>query len=261
MTPEVKARLQEALLTLGEEEISDQDAHQAILRLIPRWKKSLHNAGIGVAIPCAPGRSVTEETLACVAKGLACDLGLTPLTVQSFEIANNREHLLKFFLDAGYHKLLFLDSDTVIDVKGLDMLVETMARWDAAMVAALVFQRYVASDGVYNAFILDADGRHKPLLRADLPQSLTAFPVEFCGLACALLDLDKIRNVAQTVEKETGEKIKWFRRVAEGFEHAGEDVAFCGKLKEHNLDFVVDPRVSTIHAIQHRFLYSPAVAK
>jgi hypothetical protein len=257
---ENRAKLREALAALAETEMDDRDAAAVLQRLVPRWQRAIKSVNVGIGVPCAPGRSVTEEVLSCVA-GLGVENGLFPLTKQSFEVANNREWILHNFLKTGYRRCLMLDSDTAIDSKGLAQLTETMERWDAAMVSALVFQRYIGgSDGAYNAFILDEEGNHKPVTRKNLPQSLTAFPVDFCGLAASLINLDKIRD-ANAVLEEKGEKPVWFKRVGDGFQHYGEDLHFCKMLRERGLDFVVDPRVTTAHMLQERLIYSPAVAR
>lgn len=261
IAPETREALRAALAGLADGDLSEQDGQDALKRLVPRLGKAIRNVGVGVAVPCAPGRSVVEETLACVARGLAFDCGISPLTKQSFEVANNREWLLHLFVTAGYRKLVFIDSDTVIDEKGVVQLLETMDKWKAAMVSALVHQRYVAADGVFNAFLRDGEDKIQPVLRKDIPQSLTAFPVEYCGIAAAVIDLDQIRAVNVEIEKRDGKKPTWFKRQADGFEHYSEDVHFCRMLKERGLDFVVDPKVETMHMIQHRFQYSPMVAK
>lgn len=259
MTDETRQKLRESLTALAEEDVPEADAKDAIARLVPRFRQALRTVGIGLAIPCGPGRSVTEETLSC-AGSFVGEMGLKLVTVQSFEVANNREKLLRTFLKAGYRKLLWLDSDNAVDANGLGLMLETMERWRCAMVSALVFQRYVGGEGSYNAFVLGEDGKHQALKRASLPQSLTAFPVDFCGLAVALVDLDKIREANAAYLEKEGKEATWFRRNADGFQHYGEDLHFCRMLTERGLDFVVDPRVSTIHAIQERFVYSPMVA-
>lgn len=251
ITDEKRAELRAAFAALADDpKITEQDVDDLLRRGVPRFQRAVKNIGLGVGVPCGPGRSITEETLSATAKGLAYDNGITPLTVQSFEIANNREHLLHTFAEAGYRQMLFLDSDTVVDDKGVALLQETMERWDAAMVSAPVFQRYVGAEGQFNAFLRDENDKYVPVTRKDIPQSLTAFPVEFCGLAVALLDLTKIKE-------HPGPR---FKRVAEGFQHFGEDIAFCRWLKERELTFVVDPRVTTLHSVNHRFQYSPQTA-
>lgn len=208
--------------------------------------------GIGIAVPCAPGRSVVQETLQAVA-GMACDLGLLPQTVQGFEIASNREWLLNRFIEGGFRQLLFLDSDTVIEERGLFQLIKTMREHDAAMVSTLVFQRFIGAEGTYNAFREGGEGEpaHVALTRADLPSTLVAFPVSYCGLAAALLDLEKIKA-------HEGPR---FRRRIDGDKQYNEDISFCDWLRERDLTFVVDPKVATLHCVQHRFAYMPPEVK
>jgi hypothetical protein len=252
ISEESKAKFRELLAHAGEVlmadgRLDDDDLAEIAIRGLPRLVRSLPGTSIGLAVPCAPGRSTVEETLSCVGK-LAFDFGLHPLTQQSFEVANNRELLLDAFIAAGFRYLLFLDSDTVIEGKGVWQLKDTMERHRVAMVSALVPQRYTAGAGEYNAFLEGNEG--EPLItvkREHIPSTLVPFPVKYCGLAAALLDLDKIKQFE-------GPR---FVRVAKGHQHSGEDIFFCNWLTEKGLDFYVDPKVTTVHCVQHRFMYAP----
>lgn len=230
---------------LNHPEIGEWEIDSIIARNLPQTPRIFSATGVGVAVPCAPGRSTVEETLSAVSK-LAFEFGLRPEAVQSFGIGNNREKLVRTFIDAGYRRLLFLDSDTYVDGEGFWQLMRTMSRWGAAVVGALVIQRYT---GELNAFEEDstAPSGYRPVRKEDIPSSLTAFPVPFVGLACALLDLEQIRM----------HPAPRFKRVEEGDRHLGEDVWFCKWVKDNGMDVIIDPKVSTLHCVQHRFGYMP----
>ena len=245
---EQKAQFRQAWQAAGEAvlaspRIDGREIEQILRGGIARAASGLLNIGIGIGIPCAPGRSTVEETLGCVSR-LAYDYGYCPQTVQSFEVANNREHLVEKFINSGFKRMLFLDSDTVVEQKGIEQLMETMDRSRVAMVAAVVPQRYTGT-AEYNVFLDDGNGGNIVMMREHLPSTGVAFPAKAVGLAVALLDLDKIKEVS-------GPR---FKRVAEGKAHYGEDIAFCAWLTKHELDFLVDPKVRTIHCVQHRFMF------
>lgn len=249
ISAEAQQKLVAAIVQVGTDVqgLVRDDKHADILgAALARVTRSLRWADVGVAVPCAPGRSVVEETLTCVSN-LAFNYGMAPAAAQSFEIANNRESLLDGFIAAGFRRLLFLDSDTVVEPRGVEQLMSTMDRWRSAMVAALVPQRFTGGQGEYNAFLRNGAGGVDVVKKEHLPASLTAFPVNSCGLACALLDLEQIKE-------KPGPR---FRRIAEGHKHYGEDIAFCDWLRKNELDFVVDPKVATLHCVNHRFAYVP----
>jgi len=238
---------------LNDPALDDRDGEDLVTTGVQRTFAGLRNTGLVVATPCSPSRPMTQETYDAVSRGLAFDHGVLPISIQSFEVTNNREKLVEAAIRSGFRKLLFLDADTVCDWKGVAQLLETMRQQGAALVAALVFQRYIGNEGIFNAFVEtgEEEPKHAALTRKDMPTTLTAFPVAYCGLACALIDLDQVKTV----------EAPWFKRVAHGNRHYGEDVHFCLRLREHDLGVFVDPKVATVHCVPHRFQYEPMIVQ
>lgn len=229
---------------------------------LPRLLNALPAMGVGLAIPAKD--VVRQETLLSINELVHWN-GLTPATVQGFEIANNRQQLLDQFLKSGFRRLLFLDSDTMLDGRGFWQLMDTMDRLRATAISALVPMRYTggAETSEYNAYLEMDFQRYIPVTREHLPRTLTPFPVHHCGMACILIDLDQIRAGLQRGPKNEGarEDDFCFRRFAEGpTKHVGEDTYFTGQwLRDHDLDLYVDPKVAAVHVLPQRLAYIPVL--
>lgn len=176
--------------------------------------------------------------------------GLQPLLYQNFEISCSREWIVQQAINLGFRRLLFLDSDTVVDMAGFTHLMETMDRTGAAMAAALVRRRFEpGAKPTTNAFV-GTVGDMAALDDADIPSTLAPFPVHYVGLAAALLDLEQI-------SKHEGPR---FARRSEGLDQMSENWLFCRWLESKDLTFVVDPAVSTMHEIVTSHRYDPPKA-
>lgn len=226
-------------LVIDAPDLPERVTPERLAKALSRFIVTLPATDLALAIPCK--RTCEEETLSA-AMHLCHEAGLRGISVHSFEIANNREYLVQTAIRAGCDRLLFLDSDTVIDAKALWQLMRTMDRTGAAVVAGLCKMRDTLQ---YNAFFGDDPGPYKQCEKSDIPTTGVAFPVHHVGLAVSLLDLVQIGRV----------KPPRFCRKAEGLEHWGEDQMFCMWLRHHGLDLVVDPKVSTIHVTDHMFGY------
>lgn len=166
---------------------------------------------------------------------LTNEFGLKVLCCDSFEVASNREWIVEQAVKAGFKRLLFLDSDTAVQPAGVIRIFDTLTKTRAAMIAALVPRR-PGRDAGYNA-VLGDDVDNRLFAVTDIPQTFSAVPVHFVGLAVAALDLKAVGAVP-------GPR---FARTAQGFTHIGEDLYFCRWLRNHDLDFYVDPGVRTQH--------------
>lgn len=235
--------------THGEKLLSDEKVLERLdVRTLLEMLNRIGGSNPEVALAMPIYRNVEAETLN-VMMDLVYTAGLRALTAVSFEVTNNREVLIDTAYRLGYKRLLFLDSDTVVDVEGFKQLMETMDRTEVSMVAALVRRRAPSINGVaYNAFMGEM-GDMRPVLPDDLPTTGVAFPVFYVGLAVALLDLTKICRYP-------GPR---FARKAEGYQHFSEDLLFCRWLEGHELEFLVDPKVRTAHVLATVFQHPPKI--
>lgn len=201
---------------------------------LDRFKATLPYAGLGLAIPCK--REVMEETLAS-AMAICGNLGVPGQSRHAFEIATNREELVNRFIDRGFKRLLFLDSDTVLSEDGVGQLMDSMDRTGAAVMAALV---KIRESNEYNACLgEDEEGKHIKVTVDNMGETGTPFPASHGCLAAAILDLEKIKQFPSPR----------FQRKVDGKIHFGEDQLFCMWLKRNELDIWIDPKVSTIHVV------------
>ena len=212
-------------------------------RLTPEWFNlylerfidQIQYCGVGLGIPCK--REVVQETLA-TAMMLTGNKGILGMSNHGFEVAANREGLVNFFIEKGFSRMLFLDSDTVIDEPGLKQLMDSMDATGAAVMSALVKIR--ETNGEYNACIgHEDDGRHIKVTTENMGETGAPFPVEHGCLAVALLDLEQIK-------KHPGPR---FQRVFDGRKHLGEDQLFCRWIQKNSLELWVDPKVQTVHVV------------
>lgn len=162
-------------------------------------------------------------------------MGLGVQTSRLIDSTNNREWLVKEFLKGGYERVLLLDADCVIDARGFHRLMDTMDRMKAAMVCALVPVRNGRGLAAWEDHDEDSNNLVQ-VTKENIPRSGTPFNVVHCGMSVSLLDLTQVSKIPAPR----------FRSKSEGEVRWGEDELFCRALKEHALDFFVDPQVSTI---------------
>lgn len=210
-----------------------------LAKSLSRLSETLLFSDVALGIPTK--RDCEEETLQS-AMALCFQAGIQGFSVHSFEVANNREFLVDKCINSGFRRMLFLDSDTVVDVNGVKQLMSTMDRTRASVVAALV---KVRESGEYNAWIEDSEGNPVQIKKDQIPTTGVAFPVHHCGLAVALLDLEQIRKIPSPR----------FARKAEGFKHWGEDQLFAMVVRRNDMELVVDPKVTTIHVTEHLYAH------
>lgn len=201
---------------------------------LDRFKSSLSYIGVGLGVPCK--REVMQETLS-TSMAICGNLGITGLSNHNFEVATNREILVDKFIQMGFSRMLFLDSDTVIAEEGVKQLMNSMDATGAAVMAALV---KIRETNEYNACLgEDDEGRHIKVTPDNMGETGSPFPVSHGCLAAAIIDLDKIKQYP-------GPR---FQRRVDGRIHYGEDQLFCMWLKKNELDIWADPKVTTVHVV------------
>jgi hypothetical protein len=198
--------------------------------------------GVGVLITDKPSYETFNAALSLSTMGVAVKVS------RLLNDCNNREWLVNEHIKAGYERLLLLDGDCVIDARGFHRMMDTMDRTAAAMVCALTPVR----NGQGLAAWEDHDEDSNNLVqvkRESIPRSGVAFNVAHCSMAVSLLDLTKIKAI----------RSPRFRAKSEGEATWTTDELFCRTLKENNLDFVVDPQVTTIMmgAMGYSFKWMP----
>lgn len=215
-------------------------------RVLERVMPNLAHAHVALGIPCR--RDALQETLA-TAMSLNFDLGIEGLSNHSFEVASNREALVKSAIEMGFDRLLFLDSDNVVGGVGFARLMETMDQTGAALVAAPVEVRTNDHSVLYNVWL--GGGDHiKQMDPDDVPMTFTPFPAHHCGLAVSLLDLVQLKRF----------KGPRFGRWVAGMDHKGEDQIFCEYLRANKLEFIIDPAPTTGHLFEKMHVYPGAAA-
>lgn len=208
---------------------------------IARFTGALPHIGTALAIPCH--HEIRPETLNA-AMHLASEAGLRGFTNKMTNQASNREKLVEDSIAAGYDRLVLMDADVALDMRGVTRLQETMAREEAALVSALV----PARDGSGLNAWLDPGDDSNQLVRVNkenIPRSGIPFDAYVCGLSVCILDLAQIKRIP----------VPRFLSRTEGQAHWGDEELFCKLLRKHHLKLIVDPQVNVIRMAISGYAY------
>lgn len=210
----------------------DRLTQAQLLQSLARVTAIMPNIGrVGLGIVCTDRPAF--ETLNAVVS--LQDQGIVTQAARNTDSTNNREFLVKEYINAGFERLLLLDGDAVLDAKGFNRLMDTMDRQKVAMVAGITPVRNGKGLAAWEDLSEDSNNLVQ-LTRENIPRSGIPFEVAWCGLSVALLDLDQIKKIPAPR----------FKSKSEGEVNWASDEEFCRALKKHDLSFVVDPQVRTI---------------
>lgn len=157
-------------------------------------------------------------------------------TDRMYPYHRSREHIINEALVGECHRLLFVDSDCVVQYKSFVRLMETMDDAKAVMVAGHSYRRGWPFTNVWS---IDY-GREKGVMQVDCkPNAVVPMEIHGAGFSCNLIDLEWVKEMIRPpyftlgTEEEGGA--------------AGEDWRFCKKIRDAGGRIMGDPRVRSGH--------------
>lgn len=149
-----------------------------------------------------------------------------------------RQETLRVALETGMRWLWFIDDDMSFPPHTVAKLVKDCIDNDFTVCSALSNKRVPPFSPTVGMTFSESG---KPELTPEDVPSEGVHEVAFSGLACTVIDLDKIRK--EKLDKEN----LFFLSIADDGGLVGEDLAFCKKLHEHGLKVGLDADVWTGH--------------
>ena len=156
-----------------------------------------------------------------------------------------RQETLNLALKEGVRWLWFVDDDMSFQPDTPIRLVKDCIDNDFAICSGLSIKRVPPFSPTVG---IERDSEGTPILTPELVPESGVHEVSHSGLACTVIDLDKLR------EKGLDKKKLFFLATADNNERlVGEDLVFCNYLSNEGLKVGLDANIHTGHYGMHEF--------